>query len=374
MNGIDAVAVALGQDWRAIESAAHSYASVGGRYLPLTKYWIEGEDFCGRIEMPISVGSQGGAIKSNPSYVNLLKILDFPDATQMAQIMISVGLAQNLAALRALSTEGIQKGHMNLHARNVAIRAGIPTELINDAVNFMKARNMITERAAAMYLKSHRMYSKSQTKLHKKDLSSFYVEIKVDFLPEPLILTVLLDSHTQNGRAQTYHLSIEKEPKNSAQEDKLVHHLFGGNKGYKWIRSFLGLLQSIRHHYVPKVQPEMLLTQNKLKLITILVNLLATHLSIIDRDNTFNFVQKIVGLIDNVGEDSQVEDMYHSIKSSIPRDARPSSIRIEDEQVESIVMSYGFNLLLELSYLFIVQCKSEVVPKWLRSMIVKEFR
>lgn len=84
MNGIDAVAVALGQDWRAIESSAHSYASIGGKYLPLTSYWIKGENFCGRIEMPISVGSQGGAIKSNPSYMNTLKILGYPDAIELA--------------------------------------------------------------------------------------------------------------------------------------------------------------------------------------------------------------------------------------------------------------------------------------------------
>ena len=127
MNGIDAVAVALGQDWRAIESAAHSYASIGGRYLPLTKYYIEGDNFHGRIEMPISVGSQGGAIKSNPSYSNTLKILGYPNAEELSHIMLSVGLAQNLAALRALSIEGIQRGHMNLHAKNIAIRAGVPT-------------------------------------------------------------------------------------------------------------------------------------------------------------------------------------------------------------------------------------------------------
>ena len=155
MNGIDAVALALGQDWRAIESAAHSYASIGGRYLPLTSYKIKNDTFIGKIEMPISVGSQGGAIKSNPSYINCLRILDYPDAVTLSHIMLSVGLAQNFAALRALSVEGIQKGHMNLHARNVAIRAGIPNELINDAVNFMKVRNRITERSAQMYLKSH---------------------------------------------------------------------------------------------------------------------------------------------------------------------------------------------------------------------------
>ena len=114
----------------------------------MTKYWIKDDIFHGQIEMPISVGSQGGAIKSNPSYMNTLKILGYPNATELAHIMLSVGLAQNFAALRALSIEGIQRGHMNLHSRNVAIRAGIPTELITDAVNFMKKRNRINERSA----------------------------------------------------------------------------------------------------------------------------------------------------------------------------------------------------------------------------------
>ena len=161
MNGIDAVAVALGQDWRAIESAAHSYAAIDGKYLPLTQYWIDGTTFHGRIEMPISVGTQGGAIKSNPSYMNTIKILGYPNAIELSQIMLSVGLAQNFAALRALSIEGIQRGHMNLHARNVAIRGGVPTPLINDAVTFMKVRNRINEKAAMMYLKSHQMFLKS---------------------------------------------------------------------------------------------------------------------------------------------------------------------------------------------------------------------
>lgn len=155
LNGVDAVALAIGQDWRAIESAAHSYASITGRYMPLTRYKIKDGYFHGRIELPIAVGSQGGAIKSNPSYLNTLKILGYPNAQETANILASVGLAQNFAALRALSIEGIQRGHMNLHARNVAIRAGIPTPLINDAVNFMKVRNRINEQSALMYLKSH---------------------------------------------------------------------------------------------------------------------------------------------------------------------------------------------------------------------------
>lgn len=82
---------------------------------------------------------------------------------------------------------------MNLHARNVAIRAGIPTDLINDAVQFMKVRNRINEKSALIYFKSHQMYMKSKKRQHKKNLSSFYIEINEKFLPEPLILTVLLD-------------------------------------------------------------------------------------------------------------------------------------------------------------------------------------
>jgi hydroxymethylglutaryl-CoA reductase len=84
MNGIDAVALAVGQDWRAIESAAHSYASIGGRYQPLSKYWIEGNRFFGKLELPISVGIFGGAIKSNPFYGNCLRLMGNPDSTELA--------------------------------------------------------------------------------------------------------------------------------------------------------------------------------------------------------------------------------------------------------------------------------------------------
>ena len=89
--------------------------------MPLTKYEIIGDIFHGRLEMPISVGTKGGAVESSPSYISTHSILGFPNSKELSQIMVSVGLAQNLAALRALSIEGIQRGHMNLHARNVAI-------------------------------------------------------------------------------------------------------------------------------------------------------------------------------------------------------------------------------------------------------------
>lgn len=121
MNGIDAVAIALGQDFRAIESAAHSYASITGKYKPLTSYKIEGDVFHGRLEMPLSVGTKGGAIATSPVYINTHMMMGYPSTAQLAQVMVSVGLAQNFAAIRAMSVEGIQRGHMNLHAKNVAI-------------------------------------------------------------------------------------------------------------------------------------------------------------------------------------------------------------------------------------------------------------
>jgi degradative hydroxymethylglutaryl-CoA reductase len=141
MNGISAVAVATGQDWRAIEAAAHSFASLGG-YQPLTRYAITKDssgktNFEGSIEMPVSVGTRGGAIHSNPLYIQNLSLLKNPSSSQLAEIMMSVGLAQNFAALKALSLEGIQKGHMKLHARNIAISAGIPLDHIEEAVKYL---------------------------------------------------------------------------------------------------------------------------------------------------------------------------------------------------------------------------------------------
>ena len=117
MNGIDAVAIATGQDWRAIEAAAHAYACRHGYYGSITSYTIDGDALVGTLEMPIAVGTVGGSLKAHPMYKTNLKMLGSPNSQQLAQIIASVGLAQNFAALRALATEGIQKGHMQLHAR-----------------------------------------------------------------------------------------------------------------------------------------------------------------------------------------------------------------------------------------------------------------
>jgi hydroxymethylglutaryl-CoA reductase len=125
MNGIDAVALATGNDWRAIEAGAHAYAAREGRYRPLTQWWRdETGALCGRIELPLAVGIVGGTIQAHPLARVALKILSVTSARELAEIMAAVGLAQNLAALRALATEGIQRGHMALHARQIAMAAG----------------------------------------------------------------------------------------------------------------------------------------------------------------------------------------------------------------------------------------------------------
>ena len=125
MNGIDPIIVATGNDWRAVEAGAHAYACRQGRYTSLSTWEIAANgDLVGTLEMPMPVGLVGGATKTHPLARLSLKIMAVTTAQELAEIAVAVGLAQNMAALRALSTEGIQRGHMALHARNIAIAAG----------------------------------------------------------------------------------------------------------------------------------------------------------------------------------------------------------------------------------------------------------
>jgi len=135
MNGVDAVAIATGNDWRAIEAAAHAYAARDGRYRALTR-WYKGDqgELMGQIEIPMKVGTVGGSLETNPSVRINHRLLGSPNATELAGIMATVGLAQNFAALRALSTDGIQQNHMTLHARSVASTANVPDDLFDTVV------------------------------------------------------------------------------------------------------------------------------------------------------------------------------------------------------------------------------------------------
>ncbi|GBD08369.1 3-hydroxy-3-methylglutaryl-coenzyme A reductase [Candidatus Thermoflexus japonica] len=149
MNGIDAVALATGNDWRAIEAGAHAYAARNGQYRPLTRWWRdEGGALHGRIELPLAVGIVGGATQAHPLARVALKILGVSSARELAEIMAAVGLAQNLAALRALATEGIQRGHMELHARQIAMAAGAAGQEIDRiAQQLVAERNIRLARA-----------------------------------------------------------------------------------------------------------------------------------------------------------------------------------------------------------------------------------
>lgn len=135
MNGISAVALATGNDTRAIEAGAHAYAARSGSYSSLTRWEAADErDIVGTIELPLAAGIIGGATRSHPVARTALKIMDADSAERLASVMAAVGLAQNFAALRALATEGIQKGHMKLHARNLALMAGAKVEEVDDVV------------------------------------------------------------------------------------------------------------------------------------------------------------------------------------------------------------------------------------------------
>lgn len=131
MNGIDPVVVATGNDWRAIEAGAHAWAARSGRYTSLTRWEIDASGhLVGTLELPMALGLVGGATKTHPAARAALKVLGVTSAQELAEVTTAVGLAQNMAALRALATEGIQRGHMALHARNIAIVAGAVGEEI----------------------------------------------------------------------------------------------------------------------------------------------------------------------------------------------------------------------------------------------------
>ncbi len=138
MNGIIAVALATAQDHRAIEAGIHAYAARNGTYKPLSIWDMDSEGYLvGTLELPLQIGIIGGAVKVHPIARIALKILGVKKASELAEVMAAVGLAQNLAALRALVTEGIQRGHMKLHAKNLAIMAGATGELIDKVAEQM---------------------------------------------------------------------------------------------------------------------------------------------------------------------------------------------------------------------------------------------
>ncbi|NPV57725.1 MAG: hydroxymethylglutaryl-CoA reductase, degradative [Anaerolineae bacterium] len=144
MNGIDAVVIATGNDWRAVEAGAHAYAARSGSYTSLSTWGRDSDgNLTGALELPMPVGTVGGATRVHPAAQAALKLMGVTSSTDLAQIIVSVGLAQNLAALRALATEGIQRGHMGLHARQVAVAAGAAPGQVERLANILVQEKMV---------------------------------------------------------------------------------------------------------------------------------------------------------------------------------------------------------------------------------------
>ena len=155
MNGIDPVVIATGNDWRAIEAGAHAFAAMSGQYSSLTQWSSSDEcELVGKITLPMAVGLVGGATKTHPAAKAAIELLGVKSSTELGQVIAAVGLAQNLAALRALATEGIQRGHMTLHARNIALQAGASSSEIDVVVQRMIDSRNVTMDNASKILKT----------------------------------------------------------------------------------------------------------------------------------------------------------------------------------------------------------------------------
>jgi hydroxymethylglutaryl-CoA reductase len=148
MNGIDAVALATGNDWRAIEAGVHAWCARDGQYRPVTRWELTETTLVGTIELPLQFGTVGGPIRVHPTVQANLRLLGCPSARELAAIAAAVGLAQNLGALKALATDGIQQGHMRMHARTVAATAGAqPSEVGEVTVELVRSKDFSVERA-----------------------------------------------------------------------------------------------------------------------------------------------------------------------------------------------------------------------------------
>ncbi len=160
MNGIDAVVIATGNDWRGVEAGAHAYAAQSGRYRSLTKFWREEGFLCASIELPMAVATVGGSTQVHPTVKTLRQILNVNHARELAQVCAAVGLAQNIGALKALATEGIQRGHMSLHSRSVALAVGAEAHEVDALAQALVNSGQVKADVATKLLKSMRETTK----------------------------------------------------------------------------------------------------------------------------------------------------------------------------------------------------------------------
>ena len=322
MNGIDAVALALGQDFRAIESGVHSFASINpndysySSYRPLTYYeiiTIKNEKFLyGNLTIPLSIGTVGGAINSNSAYKNFLNILNNPNSVSLGHIMTSVGLAQNFAAIRALVTEGIQKGHIGLHAKNIAFRAGVPDYLIPDVVEFMKKNNSINEETAEKYLESLKLYKEirkengnDEKNNEKRKLSTFYIDINFPFLKYPIRMNFIIN--TKIDPPINFNLISGNFNNDDKRNDILYKDLFGPHKKSEWLYEFMKFVyeMDLFHSKLNEIYQ----IKYKLKMIIILLFVISTNLLSLNFELISSFIQQIINPIKNKNKYNELNKM-----------------------------------------------------------------
>ncbi|KAJ3351090.1 hypothetical protein GGF32_004453 [Allomyces javanicus] len=305
MNGIDAVALATGQDWRAVEAACHSWAAGNGldedakesrRYSSMTRYWTERDAetgawmFCGELAAPIIVGTKGGVLATAPLYQYTLGMMGFPDSKRLAAIMCCVGLAQNFAALRALSTEGIQRGHMHLHARNIAIAAGAPTHAIAEVTQWMIEKGRINVDAAKEYITAHHLYTNLRKKLSTVDApalleskppSMFFFQEAKD---RPLTLNIAFQTLGDKPMFLDF--------TDTAQSSE-VHAVLLGGKTYEWLMNIFPVVDAMRLPLADGHTRANDALCKRLKVLSLILNVLLRRLMIWCPGETRNFIDKI---------------------------------------------------------------------------------
>lgn len=259
MNGMDAVAIATGQDWRAIEAAAHCHAVKNGKYRALGDYELVVNSngvqcLKGTLQVPMAVGTKGGALQTHPAYSTLHALMGKPSSSTLAGIIASVGLAQNFAALRAIATTGIQQGHMSLHVRNIACAAGAPSELVPEVCNFMLDRESISLDTAVQYISAHAIFTELENasppntpEKVRSQPSIFFVQVLVPPLKNQVSLNIAFTSLA--GERETI-VIVDNADGNPKLAEKHVNLL--GDKGYLQLQKMLSLLETMKYVIIPE--------------------------------------------------------------------------------------------------------------------------
>ncbi|CEG48376.1 hydroxymethylglutaryl-degradative [Plasmopara halstedii] len=384
MNGVDAVAIATGQDWRAIESAAHCYASRSGQYTSLSHYEIgyahngsRTRVLRGILEMPIAVGSKGGALMTHPGYAATHVILQQPTARELSGIILSVGLAQNFAAIRAIAVTGIQKGHMALHARNIAVAAGAPSELVSEVCSYMLLRKAINMETAKEYLHAHAVFSEIQCNSPPISLisvlpSMFYVEIPIPELKNTISLNIAFESINKHPQ----YIAI-MAPSATRKDDKMLTALqqqLLGDKGYNQLEKMFLFLASMRSivKSASNSDSELLVSrsnielQNKLQLLSILINIIAYRLMEIRPHKVRTFMRQLL-------EASSVSVKGSNYGEVHDLDARfLHNLMVENVNPDDEILSTGLPLFLALWQVMHYHIEQDVPHKLLRTRLVKK--